>query len=587
MQFTPHIDLVPQRLLAAQVLASVIEKLFPNAILMGGGVNSLGFYYDFILEQPLTENMLEFIEVELHRFIKEGHPVRSISMMRENAQALFEHHQHFLLAQQAGEERSNIVELVQIEDFYALCPSLSLTSTEEVGYVKLLEVKELPKKMEDEEVVATRLVGTTQPSAKNLKYFLKNYETFLKKRDHRSLGPKLNFFSFSEKMGDLGAIWHPKGMQLRRLLQDWLAGQAFRPEQQISTPTVVRQEFLAPDSRALDSLLFEGQEYQLRPSPLRQHLEFWKNFPGDLEELPWQMTEYASVYQQYPEPQWWGLLCTSAYLADYTTICCLTKQVVPEVISSLHFIEQIITIFGFEAQWYLIASRQKTPKARQEQEAIEWLRQAIQTNPRFYSLSPVIEEEEEGEGPRLELRIRDSIGREWPASILGVVQHVKAAQSLFGQSVKEQKAWTVLTRQIWGALDRFIALLVEHYEGQLPLWLAPEQVRVIAIGEANRTYARQISQHLQQRGVRVGLDERQAKLSVRVHEAEKENVPYLILLGEQERVKQRISVREAGKGNQNQSVDLETFLSKLYQESLPPILQLERSAMLKGESESA
>jgi threonyl-tRNA synthetase len=587
MHLSSDHDLISQRLLAAQLLGLVVWQLFPDITLAGGGINSLGFYYDFILEQPLTETMLELIEVHLHRFIKEEHPVRFISMMRENAQSLFEHYHHILLAQQVGEQNSNILELVQVEDFYGLCPQLSLVSTLEVGYVKLLDSQEFMQEINGEEIRITRLIGTSQQSARDLKSFIKQYELFLKKRDHRSLGPRLKLFSFSESMGVLGVQWHFKGLRLRRLLQDWLDRQLPENEKQISTPVAVRQNFLMPDSFALNPFIFEGQEYRLRSSPLRQHLEFLQNFPKDLEELPWRITEYASVYRQYPESQWWGLFCTCAYLMDHTTICCTKEQVASELISSLHFIEQIITIFGFEAQWYLIAFRQKSLKARREQKSIGWLRQAIQASPRSYSFFPELQEEEEGESPRLELRVRDAVGREWPASTLGIVQQRQEATSLSVQQVKEQPQLVVLARQIWGSLDRFIALLVERYEGALPLWLVPEQVRVIAIGEANQAYARQVSQRLQQKGLRVGLDVRQAKLSIKVHEAEKENVPYLILLGEQERIKQKISIRVAGKGDHNQSVDLETFLNKLYQESLSPMPMMERTTMLKGESESA
>jgi threonyl-tRNA synthetase len=570
--FQSFSDSVEQRYLAAEVLALVVWHMFPKVILVGGGVNSLGFYYNFIFENPLTESMLEVIEVQMHRFIKENHSVRSISMMRENAQALFEHREHLLLAERAGEQSSNILELVQIEEFYDLCPPLSLTTTLEIGAIKLLEFCDCIHKTQKEELGITRLLGVCQTNTKNLKIFLKNYDSFLKKRDHRMLGPRLNLFSFSEPMGTLGVMWHPKGMQLQRILIDWVRQQLPEDELPIATPLAVRLEFLEENHQApagLNSFSFEGQEYRLRSSPLQQHLEFLRNFPPNQEDLPWRMSEYTPIFRQYPESQWWGLFCQCAYLIDHTTICCLREQVASELISSLHFIEQIITIFSFEAQWYLIASRQKSPKARQEQEAIGWLKQAIQTRPCSYPYSSELQEKDGEEVPCLELRVRDVLGREWPVSRLNVIQHLKECHPLLVQQAEEQKR-VILTRQIWGSLDRFIALLIERYEGVFPLWLAPEQVRIIAIGETNRAYAQLVSRRLQQKGLRVKLDTRQAKLSMRVHEAEKENVPYLVLIGEQERIKQNICVRRAERFNQNQSVDIETFLNKLYQESLPP-----------------
>lgn len=576
-------NFIEQCYLAAEVLALVVEQLFPQVILAGGGVNSVGFYYDFIFQKPLTESMLELIEVHMHRFIKEDHSVRPISMMRENAQTLFEYREHFLLAERAGEQSSNILELVQIENFYGLCPSLSLTATHEIGVVKLLEFCDFVRKVQGEEMRFTRLIGTCRNSVKDLKKFLKNYESFLKKKDHRMLGPRLNLFSFSEPMGILGVIWHPKGIQLQQILINWLKQQLPEDEVQISTPLAARQRFLGKSSQALEPFLFEGQDYRLRSSPLRQHLEFLRNFPLNPEELPWRMTEYTPIFHQYPEVQWWGLFCQCAYLIDHTTICCLREQVTSELISSLHFIEQIITIFDFEAQWYLIASRQTGPKAQQEQEAIGWLKQAIQTrHPHIYPCFPELQEEE-GEGPRLELRVRDVLGREWPVSHLNVIQHLKDLHPLLAKQVEERKQ-VILTRHIWGSLDRFIALLIERCEGDLPLWLAPEQVRIIVIGEANRAYAQQVTQRLQQKGLRVRLDTRQAKLSMRVHEAEKENVPYLVFIGEQERIKQNISVRTAER--LDQTLDIETFMNLLlYKKSLCPMPMKERAA-IRGESKS-
>ena len=373
-------------------------------------------------------------------------------------------------------------------------------------------------------------------------------------------------------MGVLGTVWHPKGIVLQQILRDWIKQQLPEKEPEIFTPLVVRQSFLQKEANALEPFVFEGDNYQLSPAPLHQHLAFLKNFPLNSEDLPWKITEYASVYQYFPEPQWWGLFCSCQYLTDHTTICCPKSQIIPELISSLHFIEQIIKIFGFEANWYLTAARQKTPKARQEQEGIEWLKQAIQAKPCFYPFVPQLQEEDEGKGPRLELRVLDVLGREWSLSALSIIRHVHEAQAIPYPGAEGQSPLIVFTRHLWGSLDRFIGLLVERYEGDFPLWLAPEQVRVIGIGEADRTYAKHVHRLFQQKGLRARLDMRSAKLGARVHEAERENVPYLVLIGEQERLKQKISVRLGQRADRHQFVELEEFLDKLYRESLCPNL---------------
>lgn len=573
MQASSHTsDLTLRWRLSAELVALIVWRLFPDVQLAGGGVNSLGFYYDFVFRQPLTKEMLELIDVELYRFVKEDHPIRYLSIMRENAQSLFTHHKHLKLAERAGQEECNILELLQVGDFYGICPVLALESTLEAGHIKLLDCYELAQDETQEDAPrSTRLIGTSQMHAKELKSFVKTYEAFLKKRDHRTLGPKLNLFSFSESMGALGVVWHPKGMRLRRILQEWLDKKTL-DSAMISTPLALREDFLSLSTQTIEPFHFEGRGYVLRPSFLPQHLTHLKSSLMDSEELPWKVTEAGNVFHFFPHSQWWGLFCTSTFHFDQTTVCCKREQVVSELISSLRFIEQIITIFGFKAHWILVVGRVKSPKNRQAQEAIEWLKQAFYESGCRLPLAPDWFEEVEGETPRLELRISDAIGREWAASGVRIVtasSEVKAQYDLL--EAHARSSLVVFTRHIWGSLERFVGLLLEHYEGILPFWLAPEQVRLFAIGAADRGYAQEVGRRMEQKGLRVRLDLRQSKLGGRIHEAEIENVPYLVIVGEQERLKQKISVRAAGKAKDNQLVDLETFLK----------------AILIGESESA
>lgn len=546
-----------QRGLVAELLACAVWRLFPNVQLIGGGANSLGFFYDFFFEQPIAEEMLEVIEAELHRLIREGNLIHFRSMMRENARNFLKHHHQLLLADQLISEGSNIVELIEIGNFYDLSPSFSFSSTLEGGAVKLLDYLEIGERK-------GRIVGICQPTPKELKSFLKTYGQFLKKKDHRLLGPALNLFDFSSSTGCLGLIWHPKGITLCDILREWIMSELPEGYRQISTPLVVREDFLSSAVRSPSSaqvfepFVFEGVNYRLRHSPIQQHLDYLNKF--FTEELPEYIVEFAPVYQHYPEFQREGLLCSCSYLTEAMTICCEKKQIIPQLISSLQFIERIITIFGFEAQWALVALRQKNSTSQREAQAIGWLKEALQEKKMAYPISSEISEEEGKEAPRLELRIRDALGRMWPMSTLNV--------HFFNE--KERASWVVLTRCVWSSLERFIALLLEHYEGNLPLWLMPEQVRIIAIGEKNQDYARQIRALFQQKQLRTGLDVSQGKLSEKIHNAEKERIPYLILIGEQERIKQKISVRSTRGAAQEQSLDLDVFLSRVCREFLVP-----------------
>ncbi|MFI0435436.1 MAG: His/Gly/Thr/Pro-type tRNA ligase C-terminal domain-containing protein [Parachlamydiaceae bacterium] len=545
-----------QQYLASEIMALVVCQLFPTALLVGGGVDSIGFYYDFVFEQPLTDRALELIEVAVRQFAKEEHLVRSISMMRENAKTLLDYHHHPILAEKAESHPLNIIELIQIGDHYGVCPALSLTSSQEIGIVKLLKFSEFARFFEGDEVVVTRIAGVCRNSLRDLKAFLKSYESFLKKKDHRFLGEKLDFFSISPVSGPLGVVWHAKGCWLKRFLIEWLRNQNRQEVFEVSTPSIALDSFLGNHDRAFNSFEFEGECYRLRSSPIRQHLELLGGMDLAPDQLPVRLSESASFYTHIPQPHCWGLLNQSSYVGEQTTICCLKEQVVVELISSLHFIEQIITIFCLEARWVLIASRQKTPKAKQERELVVWLKQAIESQPRLFSFSSEIEEKEEIEGPGLELRVRDVLGREWPVSFLGFIASTESL-SLTDQLGKKL---FILTCQVWSSIDRFIALLIEHYEGVLPLWLVPEQARILVIGQSNLIYAQDVCKRLREGGLRVKIDCSQSKLGVKVHDAQSQHIPYLIIVGELERLKNTINVRTAEKFHHHQSVDVETFL---------------------------
>lgn len=532
--------------LNAELLGYVVWRLFPQVKLIGGGVNSIGFYYDFIFLQPFAKEMMELIEVEMYRFIKEDHPVRYHSMMRENAANLFVHHGQAIFAENAKAEECNIVELLQVGNFYSLCPILDLSSTLDAGHFKLLDCQ---TRQEGETI--TRLIGTSRPYAKELKTFIKSYDAFLKKRDHRTLGPQLNLFSFAPEMGALGVIWHPKGMQLLQILKEMerKANECHR----IETPIALRDDFFHSDEELLEPFVFDEDDYFLRPSFLLQHLQIFKHLSLDPDELPWKLSEMGSVFTYIPESQRWGLFSICSYSSDLTTTCCKKEQVIFELISSLHFIEQIITLFGLKTRWILVAGQLKSPNKRGIGQSIEWLKQAFCESKSAIPFDPDLVEEGQGM-TRLELRVTDSLGREWTLSKIEVLTANPKAES---------SDLVFIARQLWTSLERFVAILLEHFEGVLPFWLVPEQIRVMAIGEGNRDYAKELSSRLNQEGLRVKLDLRQSKLSARIHEAERENVPYLLLVGEQERLKQKISVRETGKSSHNTLTDLETFLKEV------------------------
>ncbi|MDP1881152.1 MAG: His/Gly/Thr/Pro-type tRNA ligase C-terminal domain-containing protein [Parachlamydiaceae bacterium] len=534
-----------RNLLASQLLAAVVLQQFPNALLFGGGLHSLGFHYDFVFEQPITSSLLEFIEVQLKTLIKEDLEINFHTMMRENAQSYFEHHHQPILGIRAGQDLCNVVDLIKIKKFQGLCSELSLKTTTEVGYIKLLGMETFIEVIDREEFKVTRIIGVSKDESKSLKTFLKAYESLLKKKDHRKLGPQLKLFSDSSKEDqNQGVTWFPKGIQLRLLFQEWISREGFTK----------------------NSIMSPWVSERLKYSLTDQHMNIYKKGQF-LSELPWTVTEMSLISQECQSAEKWGLFCASSWLTEQTTMICLEHQLFSEVISSLHFIERISTILGFEGYWIWVIPRKKSSK-KIECEVLRKINRAIQAESLTFPFSDLEEKQESLEDFQLEFRVRDVVNREWTLSTLNF--RALASDSMLNTSESEEKSLFVLARSMIESWDRWIALLVEQYEGHFPLWLAPEQVRIIVIGESNREYALQVKEKMDRKGLRGEIDFRTKPLGERIHEAKEEKIPYLILIGENERKKQGISLCLASGKERSQFIELEPFIDKIYKESLSP-----------------
>lgn len=572
-----YTDFTNQRRIAAELLAYVVWKQFPNVLLAGGGVTKLGFFYDFIFEQNPPSDFLSFIEMHLKTLIKEDLPIRFAGMMRENAESFFEHHHQPVLAHLARAQELNVIDLMQMGAFSGVCPVLPIESTSQVGHVKLFDVQHKEIELDQEICTVIRLVGTAFPYFTELKQFSKQYDQYLKKKDHRLLGKELNLFSQNSHLGDMEWIWHPKGQCLRNLLQNWAQSQEiFSNYQYVATPLVIKNSKRKKPDPSIFTLSVEEEAYELSPSRLVQHLVLLQSLIQSQDVLPMRLVEYGMVYRSQPKSELFGLLCADSALADQRTIICPKKLLIKELISSLLFIEQIIRIFGFEACWYLVTSPRKSAKDRVEKEAVEWLEQAVQQSSLFYPFQSEKIEEEQLVGPRLELRIVDELQREWSTATLAIVVHERKALDLLKgryQNEDDSKTPVVLSQSLWGSVDRFLALLIERSEGVLPAWLAPEQVRFLAISEKVHSFVKEAAERCQQRGIRVKLDLRDVKLSQKVHDVRKEKVPYVVIVGEQELKKKHLTVQNIKRPDKSQVLELDAFISLVLKEASSPVLK--------------
>jgi len=506
---------LPQRQTAAETLAACLVRLFPGAQIHRAEATQEGFVCDCFLPQPLGQEAVSLIEEHLRRFIKEDHPIKQLEMMRENACQLLQHHGQMALAEALRHHPDKIVPIIQIGDYYASPKNPVQDSTKEAGTIKILSITGGTE--------LTRIFGTTQANPQILKKFLKAYEAH---RDHQQLGREMQLFvSLPQFPGEF--CWLPKGMIFFEILYDWWkkALQEYGFEL-ISAPS--------------SSALLQAQNPQIFPIYWAQTAK-----KGELSSSPY------------------GLLEASPRTVDNLQIVCTPDQVSKELISSLQFFDKSLNIFGFESQWNLRGKR--VPKAAgtraQWEQSVRWLVGALEA--RGYSPS-VDEKDATVDGPCLELHIRDALGREWPLAYVCV-------------DLSAKNLPVVLSLSLLHSFERLTALILEQTGGKLPLWLAPEQVRVIPMAVRHGVYASEVAATLAAKGLRVVVDASEEKLGSKVHAAEKERVPYMVILGDKELKEGLISVRVAGEEGLK-PIELKSLVEELFakgSESFNEVKQIE------------
>lgn len=505
----PHAAMVPLRRSIAALLGCIIAQNFPDATLVGGGLTDIGFYYDAIFSQPLHGELLPTMEAWVKTLAKSSPELRSLSMMRENGAQLLLHHHHPMLAAAAAASDSNIISLIQIGSHYDLCPEPHLLEPSDMRCLKLLNVEVIERELPSQECIeVTRISGTAFSNPQQLKRFSKAFELW-KRCDHCTLGPQLNLFSFIKLEGEIRTLWHPKGERLRQqLLALWMQENRRLGAVAVSTPT----------------LLQKGSYSSL----MTQHLQLYKACSMNAHEA--RFSESMEVVAAEKSQEEAGLLRNRFYTMDWVTTFCRAEQLQPELISFLQFVEKTATLLNFRGHWQLIGSD-------------PLLLQALKHCQLAYSAEV---EAPKGIKPYLQRWNIDALGREWPGAAAALY---KLAGGLFA-----------VGRTLYGSLDRTVALLVESTEGSLPLWIAPEQVRIISMGTSSRAYGENVARACEEQGLRVTLDSREEKLAVRVHSAESEKIPCIITVGEREEKQQLVSVRHRCYNGSNQTIKLKDFI---------------------------
>lgn len=564
---------------ASHVLAEAISRLYPAVKLGIGPATEDGFYYDFdfsALDESegasfLTEEDLPVIEEEMRRIVKEASPMRREAVTAEDARELFSE-QPYKLELIEGLPEGEEVSIFTNGEFKDLCKGPHLENTGQVASFKLLSLAGAYWKGDETQPMLQRVYGTAFFDRKQLKAYLNMLEE-AKKRDHRVLGTALDLFGFDERAGAGLVIYHPKGALLRQLIIDHITEQHLkRGYQLISSPHIMRSDTWVQsghyDHYKDNMYVFEkdGQEYAVKPMNCPGHIMVYSSRTRSYRDLPLRFFELGSVYRHEKSGTLHGLLRVRGFTQDDAHIFCLPEQASEEIIKVIEFVEETLKVFGFDEFDVDLATMPEDRIGSDEawEQATSALEDALRKKGIEYDIK-------EGDGafygPKIDIELKDALGRSWQCA---TVQCDFALPERFDMeyidSDGNKQRPIVLHRVILGSLERFIGALIEHHGGAFPFWLAPEQVRVVPVGEDQYCYAEELKDILIRENFRATVDLKNEKMQKKVRAAELDKVPYAAIVGAREAEAREVSVRSKKEGRMG-SVTIDEFLMRLKEEN--------------------
>ncbi len=539
---------------AAHIMAEAVKKLFPSAKVTIGPDIENGFYYDFDYERPFTPEDLEKIEQEMARSVAANHPFVREELSKEEAKKLFLKLNETYKLEIIDELGEETVSIYRHGDFVDLCRGPHLPSTGYLKAFKLTSVAGAYWRGDENKPMLQRIYGTAFASEKDLKKYLAQLEE-AKKRDHRKLGAQLDLFSFSEEAGPGMPIFHPKGALLRAILEDFEIKEHLRRGYEVVRgPRLLRQELWKRSGHYdnyRENMYFteiDGQVYGLKPMNCLSHMLIYKSKLRSYRDLPLRFFELGTVNRHEKSGVLHGLLRVRQFTQDDAHILCRPDQLQEEIVGVLNFVRDVMKLFGFEYELEISTRPEKSIGSDEDWDrATTALTQALESLGLKYDICP-------GEGafygPKIDVKLKDALGRKWQCSTIQCDFTLPERFDLtyIGEDGEKHRP-VMLHRVILGAIERFLGVLIEHYAGAFPTWLAPVQARILTITDAQNEYVENCYKVLRQAGLRVEKDLRNEKLGYKVREAQLEKIPYVLVAGEKEVEAGGLNVRLRGGKN--------------------------------------
>jgi threonyl-tRNA synthetase len=532
-------------------MAHAVKRLFPQVKVAIGPSIQDGFYYDFDLDRTFTPEDLSAIEKEMEKIIKKDSPFVRRELAKEEAVSLFASMGEEYKVELIRDIPDDNVTLYEEDGFVDLCRGPHLPSTGKIAAIKLLSIAGAYWRGDEKQKLLQRIYGTSFNSPKELKIYLDFLEE-VKKRDHRRLGKELDLFSINEDVGPGLILWHPNGALIRKTIEDFWRDEHLKAGYKLLySPHIARLD-LWRTSGHLDfynenmysPMEVEGTPYEIKPMNCPFHIHIYKSALRSYREFPVRYAELGTVYRFERSGVLHGLLRVRGFTQDDAHIFTREDQIGEEILNVLDFILFILRTFGFEQFDTYLSTRPEKYVGTDEHwaKATAALESALRAKDLAYQV-------DEGGGafygPKIDIKVKDSLGRAWQCSTIQVDFNLPERFDITyrGPDGREHRP-IMVHRALMGSLERFFGVLVEHYAGAFPLWLAPVQVSVLTISEKHAAFAGGITSAMIQAGIRAELDADSEKIGNKIRKSTVRKVPYAVVIGDKETEQGSLSLRK-------------------------------------------
>ena len=556
---------------AAHIMASAVKQLYPDAKFDIGPATENGFYYDFDMEHRLVAEDLKQIEKAMKKIIGRKLPFEKIEVSREEAVKMLEG-QTYKLERLADIPEGEAITFYKHADYFDLCRGPHVEHTGCVGAVKLLSVAGSYFRGDEKNPMLQRIYGTAFATEEDLKNYIQQQEEAAK-RDHRKLGTELDLFGFSDAVGPGLVLWHPKGALIRHLIETYWKAEHYKNGYELLYTPHIGQSNLWETSGHLgfyregmySPMEIDEKDYYVKPMNCPFHIEVYQSRLRSYRELPLRWAELGTVYRYEKSGSLHGLMRVRGFTQDDSHIICTPESIEDEIAEVLRFSLHINRAFGFKDIKAYLSTRPEKAVGEPERwdTAIKSLRKAVE------KCGLECDVDEGGGafyGPKIDLKLRDAIGREWQTTTIQFDFNLpeRFDMTYIGEDGRKHRPFMV-HRALLGSLERFFGILVEHYAGAFPLWLSPEQARILPVSDNQIDVAKKFRDELRARGFRVDVDAQAASLGAKIRSARQARVPYLLVIGEKEAADNTVSVRTRLEGELG-AMNLEELAEKMQKE---------------------